>query len=126
MVRIPFGTFLLEAAGGGVPEGPQGGPFGPLGSLLLPMVAVFFIFWLLVFRPESRKRKEREAMVRAVKKGDLVVTSGGIIGKVWRVETNEVILLIDTDDDVKVRFSKSSLLDVIRTEGAPKGDEGGS
>ena len=108
------------------PPAPAGGAGGAAGGggdmfrLLLPLVAVFFIFWLLVFRPESRKRKEREKMISAVKKGDSVVTTGGLIGKVWKVEGTEITVIVDRD--VKARFLKSSVIEVIRGDS----EEGGS
>ena len=94
----------------------QGSPWDLFKGLLVPMGAVFVIFWLLVFRPESRKRREREQMISAVKKGDTVVTQGGIIGKVWRVDGGEVVVQIDRDKDVKVRFTKAAIIDVVRQE----------
>ncbi len=62
----------------------------PLGGgaldFLLPMVPVFAIFYFLVIRPQQKRMKEHQAMIDAVKRGDTVVTTGGIIGKVLRVQ----------------------------------------
>ena len=99
-------------AGGQGGEG-QGNPFG----FFLPMIIIFLIFYLLIFRPESKKRKAREAMVAAVKKGDTVVTTGGIKGYVKRVDDGEVVVLIDKDKDVKVRFLKAAILEVVPKDG---------
>ncbi len=100
----------------------QGSPWDLFKGLLVPMGAVFVIFWLLVFRPESRKRREREQMISAVKKGDTVVTQGGIIGKVWRVDGGEVVVQIDRDKDVKVRFTKAAIIDLVRQEVGEKSE----
>jgi len=87
------------------------------------MAVVAAIFYLLVFRPEAKKRKQRQAMIEAVKKGDRVVTSGGIIGQVWRAEDAEIVLRIDKDKDIKVRFARNSIMEVLTdtsdTSGSP-------
>ena len=123
---------LLLAAAEGAPEGlapgagdPQPGPSMDLTSFLFPMVAIFFIFWLLVFRPESRKRKAREQMITAVKKGDTVLTTGGIRGKVWRVDGNDVVVLVDKDKDIKLTFAKSAVFEVNPPEDPNKGKDSG-
>jgi preprotein translocase subunit YajC len=95
-------------------EAPRpGNPFDSFIGLLWPMLLIFGIFWLLIFRPESKKRKERERRISSLKKGDTVVTIGGIVGKVWRVDPGEVVLTIDKDKDVRVRFTKSSVHDLV-------------
>lgn len=94
---------------------------GGLGSLLVPMAAIFFIFYLLVWRPEGKKRKARQLMISNVKKGDSIVTTGGLLGKVWKVEKNEVVVIIDKDNDVKVRFAKSAVFEVLPEEEGGKG-----
>lgn len=94
-------------------------------NLLFPLAVVFVIFWLLVFRPESRKRKERERLIASVKKGDQVVTSGGMLARVWRVDANEVVVVIDKDKDVKARFTKNAILDIVPAESTSKAEEGG-
>ena len=82
-------------------------------GLLMPMIIIFLIFYMLIFRPESKKRKARESMVSAVAKGDTVVTTGGIKGLVKRVDDGEVVVQIDKDKDVKVRFLKAAILEVL-------------
>lgn len=131
MIQLRMVELLMAAADAGAPggegggEAPAPGPSLDLGSLLFPMVAIFFIFWLLVFRPESRKRKEREAMISAVKKGDSVLTTGGIRGKVWRVDGNDVVIVVDKDKDIKLTFAKSAVFEVNPPEAA-KGKDSGS
>ena len=107
--------FLAQGEGGGAPGA---GPGSGLLGLLMPMIIIFFIFYILIFRPESKKRKEREKMVRAVAKGDTVVTTGGIKGVVKRVDDGEVVVQIDKDKDVKVRFLKAAILEVIPSDQA--------
>jgi preprotein translocase subunit YajC len=105
------------AAPAGAPAAP--GAAAPGFDFLVPIVLVFFIFWFLIMRPESKKRKDRERRISALKKGDEVVTTGGILGKVWRAEGNEITLVIDPQKDVKVRFAKSAIYDFLTAEGAP-------
>src|SRR5687767_5315423 len=100
---------------------PAGGPApaagGGLFQMLVPFILMFFIFYFLIIRPDARKRKERERRISAVQKGDTVYTSGGIIGKVWRAEGNEMVLVIDKDKDIRVTFSRSAVVDVYRKDG---------
>lgn len=113
--------FLAEGEPGGAG---QQAPGGGLLGLLMPMIIIFFIFYLLIFRPESKRRKERERMVSAVSKGDTVVTTGGIKGVVKRVDDGEVLVQIDKDKDVRVRFLKAAILEVMSREQG--GDQGAS
>jgi preprotein translocase subunit YajC len=92
-----------------------GGPGGGQAALMqfLPLVFIFVIFYFLMIRPQQRRMKEHRAMIDAVKKGDTVVTAGGLIGKVSRVQDGEVE--VELAPNVKVRVVKSTLSSV----GAP-------
>ena len=92
-----------------------GGPGGGQAALMqfLPLVFIFVIFYFLMIRPQQRRMKEHRAMIDAVKKGDTVVTAGGLIGKVTRVQDSEVE--VEVAPNVKVRVVKSTLSSV----GAP-------
>ena len=82
---------------------------------LLPLVAIFVIFYFLILRPQQKRTKEHRAMVEAVKRGDVVVTNGGLVGKVVRVDGNE--LDIEVGPNVRVRHMKAMLAEVrARTE----------
>ncbi len=81
------------------------------------MVAVFGIFYLLVFRPQQKRMKDHQAMINAVKRGDSVVTSGGIIGKVVRVGADGE-LKVEIADGVQVRIVKGTISEV-RSRGEP-------
>jgi preprotein translocase subunit YajC len=85
----------------------------PTYDLILMMLAIFVIMWLIVFRPESKRRKEREAKIRGAKKGDQVVTNGGILGKVMKVEEKYLLVQVDKDKDVRVRVLKSGIYEVL-------------
>ncbi|MEG9861384.1 MAG: preprotein translocase subunit YajC [Parvularculales bacterium] len=85
---------------------------------LLPFVAVFAIIYFLIIRPQQKRVKEHRAMVDSVRRGDTVVTAGGLIGKIHKVmEDNECI--VEVADNVRLRVVKSTLSDVrARTETA--------
>jgi preprotein translocase subunit YajC len=87
-------------------EGAQGG--GGAGLMtFLPFVAIIAIFYFLIIRPQNKKQKETQKMLSALKKGDRVVTIGGIHGTIQSVKDQSVIVKID--DNVKVEFSRSAI-----------------
>ena len=73
----------------------------------IPLVLVFVIFYVLMIRPQQRRMKEHAADIAAVKKGDRVVTGGGILGKVTRVDDSEVE--VEIADKVRVKVLKATL-----------------
>ena len=77
---------------------------------IMPLILIFFVFYFLIIRPQQNKVKEHAAMVNAVKKGDEVVTQGGLIGKVSKVSDDEIT--IDFGDNVNIRAVKSTLAHV--------------
>lgn len=94
------------------------GAGGTAAGLLafVPYVAIFAIFYFLMIRPQQQRAKAHRAMIDAVKKGDSVVTGGGILGKVLRVDGDEVE--IEASPTVKLRVLKATLADV-RDRNAP-------
>lgn len=90
-------------------------------EMLLPFVLIFIIMYFLILRPQRQQAKRREEMLKAIRRGDSVVTNGGIIGKVTKVvDDNEVELQIA--DGVKVRALRS-LIAEVRTKGEPVAGE---
>ena len=86
----------------------------------VPLILIFAIMYFLLIRPQQKKVKEHKAMVGAVRRGDQVVTQGGLIGKVTKVkEDNE--LEVEIADGVKVRVVQSTLADV-RSKSEPAND----
>ena len=77
---------------------------------IFPLLLIFVIFYFLLIRPQQRRLKQHRDMVGAVKKNDVAITSGGLIGKVTKVDENEVELEIASG--VKVKVVKSMLSDV--------------
>ena len=84
---------------------------GSAFAQFIPLILIFAIMYFLLIRPQQKKLKDHQAMVNAVRRGDLVVTQGGIIGKVIKVrEDGEVE--VEIAEGVKVRVIKSTLADV--------------
>ena len=81
----------------------------------LPFILIFVLFWFLLIRPQQKRMKEHQAMVAAVKRGDTVVLSNGMVGKVTRVEDAEA--MVEIAQGVNVRVVKSMIAEVRnRTE----------
>jgi preprotein translocase subunit YajC len=80
-----------------------------------PLLLIFVIFWFLLIRPQQRRMKQHRDMIAAVKRNDVAVTGGGVIGKVIKVDDNEVELEIASG--VRIRVLKGLLSDV-RPHGA--------
>lgn len=81
---------------------------GTLG-FLLPMVLIFAIMYFLIFRPQAKKQKQQQAMIEAIKKGDKVVTAGGIYGTVAGIKEKEKTLIVKIAENVKIEVTKSSI-----------------
>ena len=88
----------------------------PAWLQFLPLVAMGLIFWLLIIRPQMRKQKEHQTKVAAIKKGDQVVTAGGLLGKVLRVDEHYVDL--ELGPNVKVKAVKSTIGDIVPPGGS--------
>ena len=78
----------------------------------IPLILILAIMYFLLIRPQQKKVKEHQAMVAAVRRGDEVVTQGGLIGKVSKVKDGENELEVEIANGVKVRVVQSTLSDV--------------
>jgi len=89
---------------------------------LAPLVLIFVVFYFLLIRPQQKKMKAHRAMVSALKRGDRVVTSGGIIGLVTKVLSDQEVQ-VEIAEGVRVRVTRASVTDLVaRTEPAPAND----
>ena len=93
-------------------EGAAGG--NPL-SMLLPFVLIFAVFYFIVIMPAKKQQKKKDAMIAGLKKGDRVVTSGGIHGTVATVEDQS--LLVKVAENTKIRISKSAVAGLVGSDG---------
>ena len=82
------------------------GPF----VMFVPLIIIFYLFFI---RPESKRRKEKETMLSAVKIKDKIVTVSGMYASVAEIDGDEVVLLIDPKKDVRVRVQRSAIASVV-------------
>lgn len=104
---------LLQAAGGS----------GSMLMSVLPFGLIILIFYFFIIRPQNKKQKETEKMLSALKKGDKVVTIGGIHGVIS--STKEKTVIVKVDDNTKIEFSRNAVASVIvdKVEKDAKGDK---
>lgn len=98
----------------GQPQG-EGGGGGDILGMLIPFAAIFLIFYFMIIRPQQKRSKERQSMIDAVKKGDKVVTNGGIHGVVAGIDDKTVLLQVS--DNVKLKLDRSAIGSVISSKG---------
>ena len=96
-----------QAAGGG----------GDIFSAILPLVLIFGVFYFRLIRPQQKKMKEHRSMVENVRRGDTVVTGGGIIGRVTKVK-DEATIQVEISENVRIDVVKGTLTEV-RTKSQP-------
>lgn len=94
-----------------------GGSFGELASTMLPLILIMAVFYFLMIRPQQKRAKEHAEKVANIRRGDTVVTSAGMIGKVSKVIDDHEIL-VEVAENTKVKFVKSMIADV-RAKGEP-------
>ena len=111
-------TLMMTAVQAGDPSG--GGAVAAFVNFVMPMVLIFGIFYILVLRPQNRRVKEHQAAIKAVKKGDEVITGGGIRGRVTRVTDEDAE--VEIANGVKVRVVKSTLTGVVSKNSKPAND----
>jgi len=99
------------------------GGVGGAGGLeaMLPLVLIFVVFYFLLIRPQQKKMKAHKAQLAAVRRGDKVVTGGGIMGTVTKVSENDSEIQVEIAPDVKVKVQRELLSTVLsKTEPASK------
>ena len=80
---------------------------GSMVSTLIMFGAIFLIFYFMIIRPQQKRQKEREKMLNSLKKGDKVVTSGGLHGTIAGID--EKTILLDVGNNVKLKFDRSAI-----------------
>ena len=80
-------------------------------QMFLPLILIFAVFYFLLIRPQQKKVKEHNALLEAIRRGDRIVTGGGIVGTVARVNDNE--LLVDISENVRVTVVRGTVADVL-------------
>jgi preprotein translocase subunit YajC len=97
-------AFAMGGAPGGAAAGGAGGGMAAFQQVI-PLVFMFAIFYFLLIRPQQKKAKEHKALLESMKKGDNVITAGGVHGKVVAVE-NELVTL-EVTNNVNIKITKS-------------------
>ena len=98
-------------------QGIGGGGSGDVILQLVPFLLIFVIMWFLIIRPQQRRAKEHQDLIKNVRRGDTVVTSGGIVGKVTKA-TDDPELEVEIADGVRVKLVRS-MISEVRTRGEP-------
>lgn len=101
---------MLQAAG----TAGSASTTGALTGTLLPFLLIIIIFYFFLIRPQNKKQKETEKMLAALKKGDKVITIGGIHGTISSVKEKTVIVKVD--ENVKLEFNRSAISSVEKTD----------
>ncbi|MCH7530686.1 MAG: preprotein translocase subunit YajC [Gemmatimonadetes bacterium] len=93
---------------------------GGAGStiFMVQMLLIFAIFYFLMIRPQAKERRKHEGMLKSLKKGDEIVTSGGIIGKVVHVDENR--LTVRTGENTRITVDRGKVASVLDVKGKPK------
>ena len=101
-----------------------GGDSGGMVTSLLPLILIVVIMYFLVLRPQQQRVKSHQSMVKALRRGDTVVTNGGLVGKVTKVVDDDQIE-VEISDGVRVRQMRS-MVSEVRAKGEPVKDDSAS
>ena len=102
---------IAMAAGGGGAGG--GAPQSGIVSFI-PLILIFVIFYFLLIRPQQKKAKEREALLKSIKKGDKVITSSGIHGTIAGLD--DATVLLDIGNNTKIKMERSAVGQVVASK----------
>jgi preprotein translocase subunit YajC len=98
-------------------------PASPMSDLgfFVPLILVFIVMWFFMIRPQQKRQKAHQAMVRAAKRGDRIVTSGGLLGVITKANEADNDVEVEIAKDVKIRVLRSAIADIVnRTPEAAK------
>jgi preprotein translocase subunit YajC len=102
---------LMNVLAMSMPGGSAGGGSAMAG--FIPIILMFGVFWFLIIRPQKKQADQRKAMIEAIKRGDKIVTNGGLFATVRDVKGDRVVATIA--ENVKVEIAKSSVSAVVET-----------
>src|SRR5580692_10322000 len=105
-------------------QGLFGGDSGGMITSFMPLILIIVIMYFLVLRPQQQKVKQHQAMVKALRRGDTVVTNGGLVGKVTKVVDDDHIE-VEISDGVRVRHLRT-MVSEVRVKGEPAKDDSAS
>ena len=112
---------LISPANAQAAGGAAGG--GDIFVQLMPLVLIFVVFYFLLIRPQQARAKQHRAMIDALKKGDQVVTAGGIFGRVTRVEAGDASVMVEIAPNVQVKVARGTIGEVVGKPAAPTSND---
>lgn len=104
-------TVLGLVAMAQAPQNGAGGQGGSLLSTMMPLVVIFAIFYFLMIRPQQKAQKKHKEMLSQIKKGDKVITRGGMHGVVYGIADN--IVTVEVAENVKIKFNREAIAGVV-------------
>jgi len=107
-------TYLNLLAFSAPNAGAEGGGGGSLLGMLPMFVMLFLVFWFMIIRPQKKQQDQRKAMLEAIKRGDRIVTAGGLFATVKDVKQDRVVATIA--EGIKVEISKSAISGVVEED----------
>lgn len=118
-----FSEMIISTANAqAVDTGAAASPNSGFGSFI-PLILIFVIFYFLLIRPQQKKIKQHQEMTKSLKRGDKVVTAGGIIGTVSKVNSDDSTLQVEIAQGVEVNVMKATISDIfVRPQAAVKQD----
>jgi preprotein translocase subunit YajC len=109
-----FMQFAMAGAPGGATSGGAADPMAGLMSLL-PLVLIFVLFYVLFIIPQRRQQKEHQAVLKNLKKGDQIVTTGGIFGSIIGFSEQDSIVQLKLGENVKIEIQRSAIAGLRKT-----------
>jgi preprotein translocase subunit YajC len=103
-----FLSFLLQSA-------PPASPLGSFGTFL-PILVIFGIFYFLLFMPMQRQKKQQQKMLAGLQNGNVVVTTGGIVGTIVAIDSDDTLVLRVKPDNVKLQVARSAVSSLVSGE----------
>jgi preprotein translocase subunit YajC len=103
-------AFAMAGATGGAAGGTDGGMAA--FQQFIPLIFMFAIFYFLLIRPQKKKALEHKALLESIKKGDNVITAGGVHGKVFAVDND--LVLLDVANNVNIKITKGYIATIIK------------
>ena len=87
---------------------------------LVPLVLIFIVFYFFMIRPQQKKQKDREKVLDSLKRGDRVITIGGIHGTVAGIDTEKKTVLVQVSDTIKITFDRTAVANIDKLESGDK------
>lgn len=91
-------------------------------SSFVPMILIFAVFYFLLIRPQEKKRKEHERLVSSVKKGEEIMTNGGIYGKVVKVSESDPFVMVEVSENSIIKLEKTAILTILNRKSEDTSD----